>query len=518
MDPTEPGRPSGRRPGWLGLGAILALGAAKKAVTRVTAAPDDEHPPPPPPPPERHRLRWVGLAVVVALVLAGLGVVAVRHGDDQTPPARWDPRVAPLADFVEQQRGLRFEHPVRTDFLAEDAFRRRVTGDDEPTAEDRATLHHYEGLFRALGLVEGTLDLGKATRQLTGEGVIGLYVPGEDRIYVRGDRITPGMRPTIVHELTHALQAQHFDLERRTATSGEDTAFTSLVEADAMRIEDAYVASLPEDDRAAVEADEERQAEGADLTGVPQILTELFALPYVFGPTFVEALVADGGNRAVDRAFRHPPTTEEHILDPTSYLDGDRPAKVSTPALGRGERAVGKPDDFGMLSLLLVLGERLPFPDAWQAVDGWRGDASRDYRRAGRDCIRVRTQVDSPEDATQLLGALGVWATGRTDARTSSRDDVVTFSSCDPGTTTAANDANRPRTFEVLQLRVELLASLEEGGLAHAQAECVADDVLRDHPARQLLDVATITDPEDQRIVGLPRDVADSEQACRTTA
>jgi hypothetical protein len=179
---------------------------------------------------------------------------------------------------------------------------------------------------------------------------------------------------------------------------------------------------------------------------------------------------------------------------------------------------VGKPDDFGMLSLLLVLGERLPFPDAWQAVDGWRGDASRDYRRAGRDCIRVRTQVDSPEDATQLLGALRVWATGRTDARTSSRDDVVTFSSCDPGTTTAANDANRPRTFEVLQLRVELLASLEEGGLAHAQAECVADDVLRDHPARQLLDVATITDPEDQRIVGLQRDVADSEQACRTTA
>ncbi|MCU1487343.1 MAG: hypothetical protein JWN67_4089 [Actinomycetia bacterium] len=523
MDPTEPRDPSGRSPGWAGLGAILVLGAVNKAVRRVTADDDgdrdggDEHAPPPPPAPARHRLRWVGLGLAVALVVAGLAVVVARSGDDGSP-SHWDPRVATFARFVEHERGLRFEHPVRTDFLADDAFRRRVTGDDEPTAEDQATLHHYEGLFRALGLVEGKVDLGEATKQLAGEGIIGLYVPSEDRIYVRGDRITPGMRPTIVHELTHALQAQHFDLERETTTSGEDTAFTSLVEADAMRIEDAYVASLPDAERTAVEADEQRQTEQADFDGVPQILTELFALPYVFGPTFVDALVADGGNDAVDRAFRHPPTTEEHIVDPRSYLDGDHPSKVAAPKLRSGEKAAGDADDFGMLSLLLVLGERLSFPDAWQAVDGWKGDASRDYRRGGRDCIRVRTQVDTPEDATQLLGALRVWATDRTDADTSSAGDVVTFSSCDPGTTTATNDPSRPRTFEVLQLRVEVLASLEENGLGHAQAECVVDDVLRDHPARQLLDVGAISDPKDERIVQIQRDVAESEQACRTTA
>jgi hypothetical protein len=519
MDPTEPRDPSGRSPGWAGLGAILVLGAVSKAVKRVTADGDDEHapPPPPPPPPPRHQLRWVGLGLAVALVVAGLAVVVARSGDDG-PPSRWDPRVASLATFVEHERGLRFEHPVRTDFLADDAFRRRVTGDDEPTTEDQATLHHYEGLFRALGLVEGKVDLGAATKQLAGEGIIGLYVPSEDRIFVRGDRITPGMRPTIVHELTHALQAQHFDLERETTTSGEDTAFTSLVEADAMRIEDAYVASLPDDERKAVQADEQRQTEQADFDGVPQILTELFALPYVFGPTFIDALVADGGNDAVDRAFRHPPTTEEHIVDPRSYLDGDRPAKVATPKLERGEKAVGDPDDFGMLSLLLVLGERLSFPDAWQAVDGWKGDASRDFRRDGRDCIRVRTRVDTPEDATQLLGALRVWATDRTDADTSSAGDVVTFSSCDPGTTTATNDPSRPRTFEVLQLRVAILAQLEASGLGHPQAVCVVDDVLRDHPARQLLDVEAISDPKDERIVRIQRDVAESERTCRTTA
>lgn len=510
MEPTEPRRPKG----WASLGAILALGAVNKAVHRVTDEAPEE--PPAPTPGPSHRVRWLALGLAVVLVAVGLGVVVVRQGTDDTP-AHWDPRIADLARFVERERGLRFEHAVRTDFLSDKAFRARVTDDEELSAEDQASIHHYEGLFRALGLVEGKLDLRASQNQLTGEGVIGLYVPDEDRIYVRGDRITIGMRPTIVHELTHALQAQHFDLEPRTRLSGEDTAFTSLVEADALRIQDAYVRSLPEGQQRAVDAEERRQADDTDLEGVPEILTELFALPYVFGPPFVEALEADGGSKAIDRAFRRPPSTEEHIIEPHSYLDGDRPAKVAAPKLRRGEKAVGTPDDFGMLSLLLVLGERLSFGDAWRAVDGWKGDASRDFRSKGKDCIRVRTRVDTPQDATELLGALRVWAAGRASATTSSTGDIVEFSSCDPGTSTATNDPDRPRTFEVLQLRVEMVSEFEHG-LTHEVAECVADDVLRDHDPKQLLDVVTISDPKDRRIVRLQRDVAQSAEDCQKTA
>jgi hypothetical protein len=508
MEPTEPRR----SPGLAKLGAVLLLGAANAAVKRVT----EERPPAPPPSSRRHVVRWVGLVLVAALVATGSTVaVAKTRGDGE--PSRWDPRIADLARFVERERDLRFEHPVRTEFLADEAFRSRVTG-DEPTAEDKATMRHYEALFRALGLVSGTVDLGAAQEQLAGEGIIGLYVPAEDRIYVRGDRVTPAMRPTIVHELTHALQAQHFDLERESRTSGEDTAFTSLVEADAMRVEDAYVTSLPRAQQDRIHEDEQRQADDADLEDVPRILTELFALPYVFGPRFLDAVVADGGNEAVDRAFRHPPTTEQHIIDPQTYLDDEQPTKVPAPRLEAGEKAAGKADDFGMLSLLLVLGERLPFASAWAAVAGWRGDASRDYREGGRDCIRVRTEVDSPDDAQRLLGAVRVWAEGRTAAESSATDDVVTFATCDPGTgVTATADPQRPRTFDVLQLRLELLAQMQQGGLDRQQAACATDDVLRDHDARQLLDVATIADPGDERIVRLQRDVADSVEQCRTS-
>jgi hypothetical protein len=42
--------------------------------------------------------------------------------------------------------------------------------------------------------------------------------------------------------------------------------------------------------------------------------------------------------------------------------------------------------------------------------------------------------------------------------------------------------------------------------------------VLRDHDARRLLDVASISDPDDPRIVALQRDVSASVSGCRTTA
>jgi len=67
---------------------------------------------------------------------------------------------------------------------------------------------------------------------------------------VRGTDLTDvDVRVTIVHELTHALQDQHFDLTKlddAVETEGEDFALTALVEGDATSIEDDYLFSLPQ--------------------------------------------------------------------------------------------------------------------------------------------------------------------------------------------------------------------------------------------------------------------------------
>jgi hypothetical protein len=168
-----------------------------------------------------------------------------------------------------------------------------------------------------------------------------------------------------------------------------------------------------------------------------------------------------------------------------------------------------------MVSLLLVLGERLSFADAWAAVAGWAGDASVGYRREKRYCIAVRIILDTEADATDLDGAVGRWATGRRFSTHTRRGRRVDVTSCDPGAAaTPAPSTGRPRTFELLQLRIELLASLEQGGADHDQARCVTDAVFRDHDAAQLLEVAQLTDQKDPRLVRLQRDVATAARRC----
>lgn len=464
----------------------------------------------------RPTTRWIAALVAIALVggIAALGIGrddAGGAGGDR--PDRWDRRLADLVAFVEDTRGFEFRHPVTTRFLPEGRFRAAVTDGDERTAEEDDELEHYEGVLRALGLAAGELDLRAATDKLSGEGLLGVYLPERDEILIRGRRITPAMRPTIVHELTHALQSQHFGLELERGTSGEDLAFRALVEADAGRVEREFLDSLPEHERAVVEADQRSQAEAIDIEGVAPILTELFSLPYVFGPPFLEALRAEG-ERRVNRAFREPPTTEEHLLDPASYLDGDEPVEVPTPRLGKGERQADEPSDFGMLSMLLVLGERVPFGQAWAAVDGWAGDASITFRAGDRDCIRIRTRLDTDGDARELLAASRGWLGDATTGEVRRSETAVVLTSCDPGTDAAPPDPNRPRTFDLVQLRAELVASLGANGVPEPVAACAGDHVLREEDPADLLAVGAITDRRDPRIVALQRRVVAAVEEC----
>ena len=470
---------------------------------------------PPTPPRRRPWGRIVaGVIVVVALVAAVTYVTTRDKGGDA--PSAWDSRIIDLVRYVERDRGLKFEHPVKSEFLSVADFKKKVTAHDELTAAEKDEIHHYEGLFRALGLVSGNLDLVKEEEQLSGETVLGEYVPESKTIYIRGNTIAPEVRPTIVHELTHALQDQRFGLELDLHPSGADTAFTALVESDALRIEDDYKNTLSDAERKAVDDAENQMASDADIKDVPPILTELFELPYVLGPPFVDAVIRKNGKSGVDKAFDDKPKSEEQIAEPQAYLLGDEPSKVATPKLGKGEKKVGDADDFGMISLLLVLGERLPFPQAWAAVEGWKGDASITYRSGGKDCIRVTTQLDSKGDADELESAVRAWGDGRPTTVKRAGVDTVEFASCDPGAdATPSTQPGHPRTFDILALRSQLISTFEDEQLPPSAAACVTDDIIRTHDPASLLELNSIEDEKDPRIQAIQRDVVSSVRGCR---
>src|SRR5690606_1202596 len=66
----------------------------------------------PAPPKVDKAARWVvGAAAAVLLAVSAGGVLMITEKESPYPD-EWDPRVDKIADWVESQRGLDFEHPV----------------------------------------------------------------------------------------------------------------------------------------------------------------------------------------------------------------------------------------------------------------------------------------------------------------------------------------------------------------------------------------------------------------------
>jgi len=408
----------------------------------------DAFPPPPPPPPADLRparpVRALALGIAL-LVAAGAIALVVRssRGDGFAHPDEWDPRVAELAAFVEEARGLEFDHPVFVDFLSPDAYREEATAEEaDLTDDERASLAHDAGVLRALGVASGPLDLLEALNTVTDGGTLAFYDPDDRRVRVRGTEVTVGLQVTLVHELTHALQDQAFGLDRlddEDLDSSGAAAFRAVVEGDALRVEDEYVERvLDPDEQATYEKELTAEIEASEeATGeVPPFLGASFSAPYLLGRPFVTMLVNEGGNAAVDDALRDPPTTEEHLFDPASYLAEEGAEAVDLDLAD--DLDVRDEGPFGAPAWFLVLAERIDPLVAFEATLGWAGDAYATFDRDGTACVRGAFAGDRPSDDDEMRAALDAWAQAMPPGVVAlvELDGHPGFETCDPGADT----------------------------------------------------------------------------------
>lgn len=433
-------------------------------------------------------MRHVRALLVVLLVAAApVGVyLAPSSHEGPSHPDAWDTRVQDLVTFVEQERGLTFAHPVHIRFLDGKAFDEKVAVPAAEKKEAREEAERYLATARALGLASGNPDLLDALDRLGRTQVLGVYDPVAEELYVDGTELTPGVRAVVVHELTHALQDQHFDLEalEENAPRGAEIAVEALVEGDAERIRERYVAQLSDSDRRRHDEEAAEARPDADEPEVPDVLEHLFAFPYVFGPVLLDSLVAAGGNATVDQAFEHPPVAEAQVLDPQRYPLSFVPAAVADPQLPEGAEKKGEAGAFGQFVLYDVIGARLGHAKAWAAVQGWAGDRYQDFELDGRSCVAVTTRMRDDAAARRLTEALQEWSLG-TEAAILRESTDVQVRACDPGAE-QVRPARQPAAFDVLALRAALVHLGAQQGLEVAKAVCVVDAVLADLPARTL--------------------------------
>jgi len=266
-------------------------------------------------------------------------------------------------------------------------------------------------MFRALGLLTASQDIGELQLRLLSGQVIGFYDDETKRMTLVSDSgIGPEVRVTYAHEYTHALQDHAFRLASlQLDAAGEDDrdlARLALVEGDATALMFQWALDhLTQQELFAL-----GQAAQPDMTDIPAWMIDELQFPYTAGQEFVTRLEGSGGSAAVDAVFRAPPASTEQILHVDKFQSREAPVSVSAPALitalGSGWR--GMPADTLGEAMIGYWLQALGVGDsaAHQAAAGWGGDRLVAASGPGGSlAVAWRIAWDTPADAMQFAAA-----------------------------------------------------------------------------------------------------------------
>jgi hypothetical protein len=334
-----------------------------------------------------------------------------------------------LTQRAEAARELSFAAPVEAWGVPPTSVS-RLLRDELEAGWSEADLRRAEGLALALGLLPAGTDLRRALLAFQSEAVAGFYTPIGGQLYVvvepgRPDSLSPADRTVVVHELVHALQAEHTRLLEVTLglDDQDDLGFAlgALLEGDALwasfrdRELHEAVSATPASDFA---AEFELEWSAAPPSGVPRLIRDSFLLQYPSGYSLVEELLEQGGVAALDAAERDPPLSSEALLHTERYLDPSLRRPLALPVL---EGAAVAPEcrelarnTFGELGLRIWAQEAgVAATRAAGAADGWDGDRVLLLSCPAGEVFVWVIDFDSVVDAAEFERETGIVALGR---------------------------------------------------------------------------------------------------------
>ena len=332
--------------------------------------------------------------------------------DDDGPPRETPAGVVALESQVEQVRELEFLRDVVVQPVSADEIAGKLEAAFDETYP-KAFYDRRSVAWQTIGVMPRDVDIREAMLAFQTGQVVGFYNPVDGELVYRADGgLDLVERVTLAHELTHAIDDQHFDLSRidRIAARCRDDAFQAAlgaVEGSAQFFSIKVLFEFPPDD-----GDFSGLGDGGGMPpGVPPFMVDLQLWPYTAGQSFVTALDGRGGTAEIDRALRRFPTTTEQILHPERY-PGDAPARVDVPDLTR-DLGPGWGDldvmQVGEAWLAAMLGLRLDTATAEAAAAGWGGGLYRAFTDGHDAAVVLATDWDSVADADAFAQALREW-------------------------------------------------------------------------------------------------------------
>ncbi len=372
---------------------------------------------------------------VVAILLAA-GVVLAQ----EKPPSKQE--IQDLCRYVEKARGMDFKHEVPAGVRTVEDLRKLWADEMAKSMPDEKLLAVQKTMAKT-GLIPKDLVLKDLLVDFYSQAVAAYYDPEKKELYVI-DRTEVKEKSALaalnemfmkmlgvkeglmycVHELTHALQDQHFDLQTMPMDledqDDEVTAVKSLVEGEANLVMYEYLG-----EKMNMDADgffemsggqlfESNQQSGSETVDkAPAILREGAMFPYTVGLRFCHEVKKEGGWEALSKVYDDLPSSTEMVIHPEKYLgERDYPQAVKVDGLdgrleGWTELAHNVMGEFQTQVMFRTVMPNVKKKSVKEVCAGWDGDWYVVYERPkdGRLLLVWATTWDTEDDAAEFATA-----------------------------------------------------------------------------------------------------------------
>ncbi len=290
---------------------------------------------------------FAGLLAAVCLLNAG----GVRAQQAAVGPSFATGKAASEAEFIaaadevlskmSEITGLKLRTPLKKSLRSREEIRAYVI---KQMNEEKTLAERYAGArsAEAFGLIPKGFDLDAFIVNVLTEQVEGLYDPKAREFYIADWSPLSEQRMVMAHELTHALEDQHFQIEAwlKAARPNDDAelARDAVLEGSAMVAMIDYLMlgtgrslrDLPEFDPSMLIGD---LGSTPTLQNAPPFLKDTLIFPYLGGLTFSAAILKDSGWSGLPGLFEKPPVSSQQILHPGLYRSGRSSQSVALPSL-----------------------------------------------------------------------------------------------------------------------------------------------------------------------------------------
>ena len=281
-------------------------------------------------------------------------------------------------------------------------------------------LRYEEFVYKKIGFFPQDFDYKQGIVELYLSQIGGYYDPKKKR-FIMADWLPETMQTSIaVHELTHALQDQYYDLDKFIDPKIENAdtilARSALVEGDASAVMHDYLREHSGQLPIADEADIDDlvlatvAASHFSASSVPKSMRMVLIFPYTSGLRFVHSIIKEKGYAGLHEVYNNPPRSTEEILYPEKYLRAEADfiefnKEDLESYLSEGHDKLYQ-DTLGQLGIMALLSMYdLKQAEIKQASDGWGGDRIMLFAKDGQKVIIWKSNWDQESDRAEFQRA-----------------------------------------------------------------------------------------------------------------